>query len=255
MTILDVKGLEKSFGGVKAIQDLSFSVMGGEILGIAGPNGSGKTTLLDILTGLVPPDRGRVNLEQGSLISRGPGHTISAGIARTFQTARLFSGLTVLENLLVAVSHREEGLSDAIFRRWEAKESTHRDAALQVLEDLGLAEKKNEPANQLSVGQMKRLELGRVLLQEESKLLLFDEPTAGMDLEVIERIIQIIRRLIRPSRGIILVEHNLDVVKQLAHRIIILNQGRVIADGRPTEVFRMPEVVEAYLGNGGPYAA
>lgn len=253
--MLAVKGLSKSFNGVKAIDDLSFELKPGEVLAVVGPNGSGKTTLLDLLTGLLPPNLGEIYLEGEPLQGLGPTQFAQRGVVRTFQTARLFQGLSIFENLLIAVSQGEESLLDALSLRWKPQEMRHSQKAMQVLETVGLLAAKDKTPDQLSLGQMRRVELARVLMQESGKVLLLDEPTGGLDPEMVEKTMQLILTLREQGRAVVVVEHNTAVIRSVADRVCVLDRGRKIAEGTADQVFVDPAVIDVYLGKEGEYAA
>lgn len=247
--MLEVRELSKSFDGIQAVSKLVFSVEEGEILGIVGPNGSGKTTILDLITGLHIPDKGEIELN-GTLIQGFlPFKIASRGVMRTFQHPKVFNQLNLLENILLSVRDKHENLWGALSLKWKRNEKDKRRKAEQILEDIGLAkEKQDKKAFELSYGQMKRLELGRALMNKKAKLFLFDEPTSGLDPEIIKNIVQIISQLKEKKKAIIVVEHNMDVVRDMADRIIVLNHGQKIAEGSPRDVLENPLILEVFLG-------
>ncbi len=235
MKLLEVIGIEKSFGGNRVLKGVSFSMEEGEVLGVVGPNGSGKTTLINIIGGIVPQDRGKILLEGRSIDSLPAHRRARMGLGRTFQITRLFSNLTVLENVLIPLRYG----SPLPFRPQVAEE---------ILELVGLGELRDRPAGSLSLAQRKRLELARALALKP-RVLLLDEIFAGLNPVSIREIVSLLRDLNR-NRGItmLLVEHVLKALFQLTRRVIVLSEGRLIFDGRPEEMANSEEVVKAYLG-------
>lgn len=247
--MLTVERLSKWFDGVKALDGLSFQVSGGEILAVVGPNGSGKTTLLNLVSGLMKPTNGTISLLGESLVGKPTDVIAASGVARTFQIARVYKGLSVLDNLIMAGARGREGLAAALFGYGRHQEYRARDCAVKILERLGLGQEREKPAGQLSLGQMRRLEMARLLMQDDARLFLLDEPTGGLDPEVLIQVVEIIGQLRAAGGAIVVVEHNLNVVRLLADRVIVLHLGREIAVGKPEEVFQDREVREVYLGN------
>ena len=230
---LSVDGVVKSFGGLAALQGVDLRVEQGSIGGLVGPNGSGKSTLFDIITGYLKCDAGTVCLA-GRPIGGLPPHQVSRlGLIRTFQLTRVFSGLTVAENLLV-VAGRQRGRSQA--RAWE------------LLDLVGLAALADRVAGGLSYGQLKLLEIAQVMMLEPQVLLL-DEPMAGIDPSLAEEITDRLRSLRDDGVTILLVEHNLPAVLELCDHLTVLASGRILAEGAPREVLQIPAVVEAFLGD------
>ncbi|MBP0580402.1 ABC transporter ATP-binding protein [Labrys sp. LIt4] len=231
-----ISGLAKHFGGIHAVEDLSFALRRGEILGLIGPNGSGKTTTLNMVTGALKPDGGRIEVD-GTDMAGQPAHLYARrGIARTFQVPRLFRRMTVMENLIVPA------LSDASERRRTAEEHARGVLAFLRLEHLA-----DQYARALSGGQQKLLELGRALMLRPH-LLLLDEPFAGVHPRLLDEIVEHIRSLNRDGHTIVLVDHNLDAVRSVVTRVLVMARGRKIADGAVSDVLRNPEVVRAYTG-------
>lgn len=231
-----VEGLAKHFGGVHAVEDLSFTLSSGEILGLIGPNGSGKTTTINMVTGALKPDAGAIVVE-GTDMARSAAHLYARrGVARTFQVPRLFRRMTVLENLMVPA------LSDATARHGPAEEH-----AREVLAFLRLDHLADDYARSLSGGQQKLLELGRALMLKP-RLLLLDEPFAGVHPRLLDQIAEHIRSLNRDGHTIVLVDHNLEAVQSVVSRVLVMARGRKIADGPAADVLRDPDVVRAYTG-------
>ncbi|GBD08569.1 Sulfate/thiosulfate import ATP-binding protein CysA [Candidatus Thermoflexus japonica] len=248
---LEIAELSKRFGGVQALWRVSFTVEPGEIVGLIGPNGAGKTTALNLISRFYDPDAGRIRFEGHDLLRYRPHEIIRLGIARTFQNVEIFPGLTVLENLMVGQHLRVRTGLVAAAIGWpaaRAEERRLRERAEEVLEWIGLMALAHRPAGSLSFGQRKRLELGRALIAEP-RLLLLDEPAAGLHPLEREALKTLLRR-IREELGcfILLIEHDMDLVMGLCDRVVVLNFGRVIAQGTPKEIAEDPAVREAYLG-------
>jgi len=239
--ILKVENVTKRFGGLVALSNVSFEVYEGEILGLIGPNGAGKTTMFNVITGVYKPDEGRVIFMGTDITGWRPHKIARKGIARTHQIVKPFGDLTVLENTMVG----------AMFgtRYKEVGEEEARRIAEEVLEFVGLADKKDLPARVLNVQEKKRLELARALA-EEPKLLLLDEVLAGLTPTEVERMLGLLRQ-IREEKGItmVMIEHVMHAVMNLADRIVVLHFGRKLAEGTPEEVANNPEVIAAYLGD------
>jgi len=240
-----VRDLRKSFGGFQAVGGVSFTVPAGSISAIIGPNGAGKTTLFNLITGHVKPDGGRVVFKKRDVTGIPPHDLCRLGMGRSFQRTNIFPRLTVYENIQAAyVSHRGRGRS--LFTRVDR---LYREESLALLDAVGLLEKAGEVSGFLSHGNQKQLELG-IALALEPELLLLDEPTAGMSATETRDSIRLIERL-AADRGLTLLftEHDMEGVFSIAHRITVLHQGRVIADGAPADVRRDPEVKRVYLGD------
>jgi branched-chain amino acid transport system ATP-binding protein len=247
MSLLELVGLSRHFGGLLAVNNCSLSVAPGEIHALIGPNGAGKTTLINLITGVLKPSSGQVRF-QGEDITHLPAHTrVHRGLARTFQITNLFKNYTVRTNLELAV----QACSGSSFRFWQpvAREKHLTEAALAVAEQIGLAQRFEVVVGQLSHGEQRALEVG-LALASRPKLLLLDEPMAGMGLEESEKMVELIARLAR-KHTILLVEHDMGAVFRLAQRISVLVYGQVIASGSPAEIRANPEVHKAYLGEEG----
>ncbi len=240
MSLLSVKNVDKRFGGLHAVKDVSIEVEQGEILGILGPNGAGKTTLYNLLTGFIRPDNGQVLLDGQSLIGMAPHKVVGLGVARTFQLCRPFVGLSVVENVMVGSYGPRVRSADLQAR------------AMQLLAQVGLSGKENTPSEQLSYGDQRRLEIARALATEP-RLLLLDEPFAGLGSAEIESLSVLIRDLHR-NKGltILLIEHKLREFMQLVSRVVAIDFGQVIATGVPQEIVKNPKVIEAYIGKQEP---
>lgn len=252
--VLEGRGLTMRFGGLVAMAEVDFALRRGEVLGIIGPNGAGKSTLLNVVTGLYAPSSGEVRLE-GERIDGVPAHRIVArGVARTFQSSRLFGDLSVLDNVVVGRhAHMRCGLLDAILRRGRAEAELR--AAADLAADLlkavsrGLYEQRHRPAGELPQADRRRLELARALASEP-KVLLLDEPSSGMDDADTDALMDDIRAVCaaRPDLALMIVEHDMRLVASLPHRVLVLDDGRTLAEGSYEEVRLIPRVQEAYLG-------
>jgi len=240
-TILKVENVTKRFGGLVALSNVSFEVYEGEILGLIGPNGAGKTTLFNVITGVYKPEEGRVIFKGTDITGWRPHKIARMGIARTHQIVKPFGDLTVLENTMVG----------ALFgkRHGEIGEAEAARIAEEVLEFVGLADKKDLPARALNVQEKKRLELARALA-EDPDLLLLDEVLAGLTPSEVQRMLKLLEQ-VRSERGVtmIMIEHVMHAVMNLADRIVVLHFGRKLAEGTPEEVANNPEVIAAYLGD------
>lgn len=249
MPVLRCENLHKSFGGVQALGGVSLSFPCEGIVAIIGPNGAGKTTLLNVLTGFLRADTGRC-FYGDQVITSLPAYRISrTGIVRTFQDLRLVQQSPVLENVLLARPHqRGERLLNAIFPIGvAAQEQKNRERAMELLDFVGLTSQASTLAGTLSWGQQKLLTLA-CCLAAEAQVLLLDEPVAGVHPQLIERILELLRKLRSEGRLIIFIEHDIAAVKQVADHLVVMDDGRVIAEGDPATLLESPEIMEAYVG-------
>jgi branched-chain amino acid transport system ATP-binding protein len=245
--MLEVSGLTKHFGGVRSVDGIDFAIRPGEVFGLIGPNGSGKTTTINLVSGLYRPTAGRIVFE-GQDISRVPAHRrLSLGLARTFQNIRLFANLTVWENLWMAENASSHRSQSGLLTRWIGGRREARARITKALEFSGLAHRADDFAGSLAFGEQRRLELARALAAKP-RLLLLDEPAAGMNAEEIAELDERIRALQQQGYAILLIEHHMELVMAVTDRICVLNFGRKIAQGTPAEVQADHAVREAYLG-------
>jgi len=242
VSLLEVEDLSKHFGGVTAVDACSLSLQPGSITGLIGPNGSGKTTVFNLITGFISRDAGDVRLNSRSIAGLGPDRIYSLGIARTFQLARVFPRLTALENMLVPV--RRAGIR-GLFSRGQWNDEKAR--AMEMLTFMDISHVAGALSGSLSYGQRKLLELAAVMMARP-QLVLLDEPAGGVNPALLDRIAEHIRQLNAPGVTFLLVEHNMPFVMRLCQDVIVLQRGRVIASGTPTEVRANPAVLDAYLG-------
>ena len=251
MALLTATKLAKVFGGLRAVSNFSIEINKGELIGLIGPNGAGKTTAFNLLTGVYEPTDGQIEFDGKSLLGLKPYQITQRGIARTFQNIRLFSNLSVLDNVKIAYHfHVNYGLSEAIFRlgRYFREEKEIEEKAIRFLEIFQLAHKKDESARNMPYGEQRRLEIARALAAQP-QLLLLDEPAAGMNPQETQQLMEMIRWIRKEfNLTILLIEHDMSLVMGVCERIYVLEYGSIIAHGTPGEIKNNPRVIEAYLG-------
>jgi branched-chain amino acid transport system ATP-binding protein len=246
MSELAVASLCKSFRGVRAVDDVSFSVGRGEFLALIGPNGAGKSTCFNSINGQLAPDSGSIRFEGHDIAGRPPREICRRGVARTFQIAATFHSMTVVENVQMAlIAHARE-----TYRLWRPATSHHRDRALELLAQVGMADAADRPCRALAYGDVKRLEFA-IALASDPRLLLMDEPTAGMAPGERNALVALVKRVV-VERGVsvLFTEHSMDVVFSFADRILVMARGRLIADGDAKTIRADPKVREVYFGSG-----
>jgi branched-chain amino acid transport system ATP-binding protein len=250
-SILVVRNLSKAFGGVRAVDGVSFDVHEGEFLAMIGPNGAGKTTCFNMINGQLMPDAGDVRFADRSIVGLKPREIWRLGVGRTFQVAATFGSMTVVENVQLAlVSHHGE-----IFRFTAAFGPRHRDRALELLGQVGMADAADRACKELAYGDVKRVELA-IALANEPRLLLMDEPTAGMAPRERNELIALVKKLVvERSISVLFTEHSMDVVFAYADRILVLARGALIADGDAAAIRDNTQVQEVYLGTGKTFTA
>jgi branched-chain amino acid transport system ATP-binding protein len=246
VSALSVRSLAKSFGGLRAVNDVSFDVAPGEFLAMIGPNGAGKSTCFNMINGQLTPDAGEILFAGQNLAGLKPRQIWRLGVGRTFQIAATFGSMTVVENVQMALlSHARE-----TYALWRPAAARHRDRALELLAQVGMRDAADRPSRELAYGDVKRIELA-IALANEPRLLLMDEPTAGMAPRERNELIALVKRLV-VERGIsvLFTEHSMDVVFAYADRIVVLARGRLIADGNAAAIRDDPQVQEVYFGSG-----
>lgn len=249
-TILNVQNAVKEFSGFRAVggpEGLTFDVKRGEFLGLIGPNGAGKSTFFNLISGVFKPTSGRVQLDDIDLASLKPAEIAELGLGRTFQTPRAFPSLSVLDNVLVSADHPEEGPMAALMGRWRVPDLNLKKRAEEALERVGLEDRRHDSVANLSGGELRMLEVARQL-NRDPRILLLDEPTAGVDPTLQVKLAKILAELHEEGRTLIVVEHNLAFLLNLADSIVVLQNGALLAKGDPDSIRRDPVVISAYLG-------
>jgi branched-chain amino acid transport system ATP-binding protein len=250
MSVLALKSLRKSFGGVRAVDDVSFALKQGEFLAMIGPNGAGKSTCFNMINGQLAPDAGDILIGDRNTAGLAPREIWRLGVGRTFQVAATFGSMTVIENVQMAlISHARE-----IYGLWRPAAARRRERALELLDRVGMRDAAERPSRELAYGDVKRVELA-IALANDPKLLLMDEPTAGMGTSERHALIELVKRLV-VERGIsvLFTEHSMDVVFAFADRIIVLARGKLIADGDAASIRDNAQVQEVYFGTGKTFA-
>ncbi|MBP7647600.1 MAG: ABC transporter ATP-binding protein [Comamonas sp.] len=246
MTLLQVQSLSKTFGGVQAVRDVSFTLQAGELLALIGPNGAGKSTTFNMVGGQLQPDHGRVLLNADNLVGLAPRAIWRKGVGRTFQIAQTFASLTVVENVQMALLSRDQ----RIFSWWQRANAHRRSDALALLVQVDMAAQADRPCSQLAYGDVKRVELA-IALAHDPQLLLMDEPTAGMAPAERVALMQLTRQLAKARQmGVLFTEHSMDVVFGQADRVAVLVRGQLLAEGTPQAIRDDARVQQAYLGSG-----
>ncbi len=244
--ILSVRDISKSYGAIKAVDGVSFDVKPGEIFGVIGPNGSGKTTLFNSMLGQIKPDSGSISLKGNDVTKQGPLALSRLGVGRTFQTLQVFGKMSVRDNLIVAAQEHQGTLASRLFAPSDSNLSARADALIKQFRISHVAHKK---AGELSYGQQKLVDIAMAFMSEPD-LVLLDEPCAGVTPSLVAEISQLLKQLNQSRQGcFVVIEHNMDFVMGLCHRIMVMVEGKVLAVGTPEEIRANKAVLEAYLGN------
>jgi branched-chain amino acid transport system ATP-binding protein len=246
MSLLQVRNISKSYGGVAAVSDVSFDVPAGQLLALLGPNGAGKSTCFNMVNGQLRPNSGSIKFDGHELIGMAPRHIWRLGVGRTFQIAATFGSMTVAENVQMALLSREK----KIFSLWKPAASCYRDEAMHLLSQVGMQAQADRPCSVLAYGDVKRVELA-IALANDPKLLLMDEPTAGMASQERNELMALTKKLVvERNIAVLFTEHSMDVVFAYADRMIVLARGKLIAEGDADTIRNDPKVKEVYFGSG-----
>jgi branched-chain amino acid transport system ATP-binding protein len=251
MALLEVKGITKRFGGLVAVDKLSFEVNENEIISIIGPNGAGKTTVFNMITGIYEIDEGEIVFNNEEITNKKSAYIVECGISRTFQNIRLFKQMRVIENVLIGTHIKTNyGFFDALFhtKRFRNEERNATQKAIDILESIGLGDYIDDYANNLPYGLQRRVEIARAIATG-AKLIILDEPAAGMNPQESENLLNFIRGLRDKGYTILIIEHDMNVVMNISDRIYVMDYGKRIADGTPQEITSNPVVIKAYLGD------
>lgn len=248
-TVLEIVGLTKSFDGVRALADFSCELRRGEILGLIGPNGAGKTTLFNVVTGFIAPESGTISLMNSNITGLAPHRLANHAIARTFQDLRLIRRLSALDNVLLSFREQPgESIGNVFLRSKKCREHEERNRheAIGLLEEAGIAGKADAAAEILSYGQQKLLSLA-CCLASKAEVLCLDEPVAGIAPEMKEKILSMVFELPARGKSVVLIEHDLDVIMHMCGRVVFMDAGSKVCEGKPHEVRNNPKVIEAYI--------
>jgi branched-chain amino acid transport system ATP-binding protein len=249
MSLLEVRNLKKSYGGVAAVADVSFDLPAGQLLALLGPNGAGKTTCFNMVNGQLRPDSGSILFDGRELVDMAPRNIWRLGVGRTFQIAETFGSMTVAENVQMALLSREK----KIFHLWRPAASHYRDEAMDLLSEVGMEAQAGRPCSVLAYGDVKRVELA-IALANKPRLLLMDEPTAGMAPQERNALMALTRKLVvERNIAVLFTEHSMDVVFAYADRMIVLARGKLIAEGDGEAIRSHPKVQEVYFGSGSTF--
>jgi branched-chain amino acid transport system ATP-binding protein len=249
MSLLQVRNLKKSYGGVAAVADVSFDLPAGQLLALLGPNGAGKTTCFNMVNGQLRPDSGSILFDGHELVNMAPRNIWRLGVGRTFQIAETFGSMTVVENVQMALLSREK----KIFHLWRPAASHYRDEAMDLLSQVGMEAQAGRPCSVLAYGDVKRVELA-IALANRPKLLLMDEPTAGMAPQERNALMALTKKLVvERNIAVLFTEHSMDVVFAYADRMIVLARGKLIAEGDGETIRNHPKVKEVYFGSGSTF--
>jgi branched-chain amino acid transport system ATP-binding protein len=249
MSLLQVRNLKKSYGGVAAVADVSFDLPAGQLLALLGPNGAGKTTCFNMVNGQLRPDSGSIMFDGHELVNMAPRNIWRLGVGRTFQIAETFGSMTVVENVQMALLSRER----KIFHLWRPAAQHYRDEAMDLLSQVGMQAQAGRPCSVLAYGDVKRVELA-IALANRPKLLLMDEPTAGMAPQERNELMALTKKLVvERNIAVLFTEHSMDVVFAYADRMIVLARGKLIAEGDGETIRNHPKVKEVYFGSGSTF--